>query len=77
VAAPFEWLAVTMRARQRRGPVAVFDPQHLASGRRGGQPRASPSRGAADLGDAVLPDRFELARGAAPNATTASSGLVL
>lgn len=25
-------LAVTMRARRRRGPVAVFDPQHLAPG---------------------------------------------
>jgi type IV secretory pathway TraG/TraD family ATPase VirD4 len=37
-------LAVTMRAREHLGPVAVFDPQHLAAGLPGGL-RWSPVRG--------------------------------
>jgi len=37
-------LTATLRARQRRGPVAVFDPQHLAEGLPAGM-RWSPVRG--------------------------------
>ena len=40
-------LTATLRARQRRGPVAVFDPQHLAEGLPAGL-RWSPIRGCAD-----------------------------
>ncbi len=40
-------LTVTLRARQRRGPVAVFDPQHLAEGIPAGM-RWSPIRGCED-----------------------------
>ena len=40
-------LTATLRARQRRGPVAVFDPQHLAEGLPAGL-RWSPIRGCSD-----------------------------
>lgn len=40
-------IAVTLTARQRRGPVAVFDPQHLAEGLPAGL-RWSPVRGCED-----------------------------
>ena len=40
-------LTATLRARQRRGPVAVFDPQHLAEGLPAGM-RWSPVRGCED-----------------------------
>ncbi|WP_246186923.1 TraM recognition domain-containing protein [Microlunatus speluncae] len=40
-------LTATLRARQRRGPVAVFDPQHLAEGVPAGL-RWSPIRGCSD-----------------------------
>lgn len=40
-------LTATLRARQRRGPVAVFDPQHLAEGLPAGM-RWSPIRGCSD-----------------------------
>jgi len=40
-------LTATMRARQKHGPVAVFDPQHLADGVPAGL-RWSPVRGCAD-----------------------------
>lgn len=40
-------IAATLKARQRRGPVAVFDPQHLAEGLPAGM-RWSPVRGCED-----------------------------
>src|SRR5699024_11887839 len=40
-------LTATLRARKRIGPVAVFDPQHLAEGVPAGM-RWSPIRGCAD-----------------------------
>jgi type IV secretion system protein VirD4 len=40
-------IAATLKARQRRGPVAVFDPQHLAEGLPAGL-RWSPVRGCED-----------------------------
>jgi len=46
-------LAVTFRARERRGPVAVFDPQHLAPGVPSGL-RWSPVRGCEDAFTAMV-----------------------
>ncbi|RAC09297.1 type VI secretion protein, partial [Burkholderia multivorans] len=40
-------LTATLRAREKHGPVAVFDPQHLAEGVPAGM-RWSPVRGCAD-----------------------------
>nr|WP_281353483.1 type IV secretory system conjugative DNA transfer family protein [Phytoactinopolyspora mesophila] len=46
-------LTITHNARARRGPVAVFDPQHLAPGIPGGL-RWSPVRGCADPQTAMI-----------------------